>query len=57
MEFAKKIGKPDAEEYILTGKWKARQGGAGLDSSNTKIYAKDCVMSDSTAKTYQLTEV
>ncbi len=55
VEFAKKIGKPDAEEYILTGKWKARQGGAGLDSSNTKVSAKDCVMSDSTAKTYQLT--
>jgi phosphoadenosine phosphosulfate reductase len=55
VDFAKQIGKPDAEEYIETGKWKARQGGAGLDSTGTKISSKDCVMNDNTAKTYQLT--
>ena len=55
IDFAKKIGKPDAEDYINDGKWKARQGGAGLDSSKTKIASKDCVGKNETAKTYQLT--
>ncbi len=55
VDFAKQIGKPDAQEYIDTGKWKARQGGAGLDSTGTKISAKDCIMNDNTAKIYQLT--
>ena len=55
IDFAKKIGKPDAEDYINDGKWKARQGGAGLDSSRTKINSKDCVGKSETAKTYQLT--
>ena len=55
VDFAKRIGKPDALEYINTGKWKARQGGAGLDSSATKINAQDCIGKNETAKTYQLT--
>ena len=37
VEFAKKIGKPDPEEYIDSGNWKARQGGQGLEISNTSI--------------------
>jgi phosphoadenosine phosphosulfate reductase len=53
--FAKQIGKPDFEKYINDGKWKARQGGAGLDSTRTKINAKDCTGKSETAKTYQLT--
>ena len=30
IQFAKKIGKPDAAEYVDSGAWKARQGGNGL---------------------------
>lgn len=30
IDFAEKIGKEDAEVYVDTGKWKARQGGNGL---------------------------
>lgn len=30
IDFARKIGKPDAEEYVDSGAWKARQGGNGL---------------------------
>ena len=30
VRFARQVGKPDAEEYIDSGKWKARQGGNGL---------------------------
>jgi phosphoadenosine phosphosulfate reductase len=31
VNFAKKIGKPDPENYISEGGWKARQGGYGVD--------------------------
>ena len=34
LEFAEKIGKPDPEVYVDTGKWKARQGGNGLASAS-----------------------
>lgn len=33
VNFAKKIGKPDPEVYVDSGKWKARQGGNGLASA------------------------
>lgn len=55
VDFAKKIGKPDAEDYINDGKWKARQGGDGLDSSRIRINAKDCIEKTELAKTYHLT--
>lgn len=35
--FAKQIGKPDPEEYISSGNWKARQGGNGLDMAKKSI--------------------
>lgn len=41
--FAKKLGKPDAEVYVDTGNWKARQGGNGLISaSDVKIKFTNC---------------
>ncbi|HZJ76617.1 MAG TPA: phosphoadenosine phosphosulfate reductase family protein, partial [Oscillospiraceae bacterium] len=33
VNFARKIGKPDAEVYIDTGRWKARQGGNGVPAA------------------------
>lgn len=33
IRFAKKVGKPDPEEYVSQGGWKARQGGNGLEVS------------------------
>lgn len=52
--FAKKIGKPDPEVYVDTGKWKARQGGNGLPSANdVKIRFTNCTTEDH-AKIYQL---
>ncbi len=33
MDFAVKMGKSDPEEYVKSGGWKARSGGAGLDRS------------------------
>lgn len=43
VSFAKRIGKKDAETYVKNGKWKARQGGAGLVSEQINVYDKPCV--------------
>ncbi len=56
VDFAKKIGKPDAENYVDTGKWKARQGGNGLAAaSDVKIKFTNCTTEDH-AKIYRLTK-
>ena len=48
IDFAKKIGKPDPEVYIDTGKWKARQGGNGLAAaSSVLVEASHCATDDS----------
>jgi len=45
--FAKKVGKKDWKEYIDTGKWKARQGGNGLEySKNSVVEFKPCVLDE-----------
>lgn len=54
IRFAQKIGKPDPEVYVDTGKWKARQGGNGLAASNDiKIRFTNCTTEDH-AKIYLL---
>lgn len=54
IDFAKKIGKPDPEVYVDTGKWKARQGGNGLSSSgDIKIRFTNCTTEEH-AKIYSL---
>ena len=54
IEFAKKIGKPDPEVYVDTGKWKARQGGNGVAAADDiKIKFTNCTVEDN-AKIYQL---
>lgn len=54
VEFAKKIGKPDAEEYVDSGAWKARQGGNGLPAAgDVKIHFTNCTTEDH-AKIYRL---
>lgn len=43
LSFAKKMGKEDPEEYVTSGGWKARQGGAGIElSKNVAIDFKPC---------------
>ncbi len=45
--FAKKVGKEDWKEYIDEGKWKARQGGNGLDiSSNAVVSFAPCALEE-----------
>jgi phosphoadenosine phosphosulfate reductase len=54
IEFAKKIGKPDPEVYIDTGKWKARQGGNGIEAAkNVKVKFSNCTAEEN-AKIYKL---
>lgn len=54
ISFASSIGKLDAEEYVDTGKWKARQGGNGLISAgDVKIKFTNCT-SEEHAKIYKL---
>ncbi|SIN82244.1 phosphoadenosine phosphosulfate reductase family protein [Fibrobacter sp. UWB11] len=56
ISFAKKIGKPDPEEYVDSGKWKARQGGNGLAAANdVKVKFTNCTAEDH-AKIYSLKE-
>jgi phosphoadenosine phosphosulfate reductase len=57
IDFAIKIGKPDPEVYIDTGKWKARQGGNGLESaSDVKIKFTNCTAEEH-AKIYKLNKL
>ena len=55
VNFAKNtLGKPDAEIYVDTGKWKARQGGNGLKAAeDVKIKYSNCTAEDN-AKIYKL---
>lgn len=54
IDFAKKIGKPDPEVYVDSGKWKARQGGNGLPAAgDVKIRFTNCTSEDH-AKIYRL---
>ena len=54
INFAKRIGKEDAEVYVDTGKWKARQGGNGLVAAgDVKIKFTNCTTEEH-AKIYRL---
>lgn len=54
IDFAIKIGKPDPEEYIDSGAWKARQGGNGLPAAqDVKIKFTNCTTEEH-AKIYKL---
>jgi len=54
VSFAERIGKPDPEAYVDAGKWKARQGGNGLESAgDVKIKFTNCTAEDH-AKIYRL---
>ena len=54
VSFANRIGKPDSEVYVDTGKWKARQGGNGVAAADdVKIKFTNCTTEDN-AKVYEL---
>lgn len=54
LNFAVKMGKDDPEDYVRSGGWKARQGGAGIElSKNVAIEFKPCA-TDAKSFNYQL---
>lgn len=54
VNFAEKIGKPDPEEYIDSGGWKARQGGNGLAAAQTSVVSFEPCATDESAFNYEL---
>lgn len=54
VDFAKKIGKPDPEEYVNDGGWKARQGGNGLAAAQTSIVSFESCATDEKSFNYEL---
>lgn len=49
LDFANKIGKPDPEEYVNNGKWKARQGGNGIEYAQTSVLTfEPCALQENT---------
>ena len=57
VDFAKQIGKPDPEDYVDEGGWKARQGGQGLEISNTSVIAYEPCATEDDAFNYELQNV
>lgn len=55
VDFARSIGKPDAEEYVDSGKWKARQGGNGVKAADDVKLKFTACTSEEHAKIYSLT--
>lgn len=56
IDFAIKVGKPDPEVYVDEGKWKARQGGNGVEySKKTFVSFKPCA-DENESFNYELTK-
>lgn len=56
IEFAKSVGKQDAEVYVDTGKWKARQGGNGVAHAQTSVVSFTPCALEENAFNYELTK-
>ena len=54
VDFARQIGKPDPEDYVTEGGWKARQGGNGLAAAQTSIVSFEPCATDDNAFNYEL---
>lgn len=54
VNFAKQIGKPDPEEYVADGGWKARQGGNGLAAAQTSVVSFEPCATAENAFNYDL---
>lgn len=54
VDFAKQIGKPDPEEYIDGGNWKARQGGNGLEIAQKSLISYEPCATEDNAFNYEL---
>ena len=55
VRFAKQVGKPDPEDYVDEGGWKARQGGNGLEVSKRFVIGFTPCATEENAFNYVLT--
>lgn len=54
IDYAKQVGKPDPEEYVDSGNWKARQGGNGLEAAKTSILSYEPCAVENDTYNYEL---
>ena len=54
VSFAEAIGKPDPEDYVNEGGWKARQGGNGLAAAQRSIVSFEPCATEENAFNYEL---
>lgn len=54
IEFASQIGKPDPEVYVDDGKWKARQGGNGLEMAQKSVISFEPCATEENSFNYEL---
>ena len=54
VKFAEAIGKPDPEDYVNEGGWKARQGGNGLAAAQRSIVSFEPCATEENAFNYEL---
>ena len=54
VSFAKQLGKPDAEQYVDDGKWKARQGGNGVEMAQKSVIAFTPCATEENSFNYEL---
>lgn len=54
VDFANQIGKPDPENYVNEGGWKARQGGNGLEAAQSSVVSFEPCATDEDAFNYEL---
>lgn len=54
IEFATQIGKPDPEDYVDDGKWKARQGGNGVEMAQKSVISFTPCATEENSFNYEL---
>ena len=54
VEFAENIGKPDPEEYVDSGNWKARPGGNGVEMAQKSVITFTPCATEENAFNYEL---
>lgn len=54
IDYAKQVGKPDPEEYVDSGNWKARQGGNGLEAAQMSVLSYEPCAVENDTYNYEL---
>ncbi len=54
IDYAKQVGKPDPEEYVDSGNWKARQGGNGLEAAKASVLSYEPCAVENDTYNYEL---